>query len=123
MSKLQDKQFYIEQIKLGKSHRQISKNMNSSSIIRDELLKEGVIVLSKTVLDPKTRRNHRFYTLVDKPFVDTHWSDGTLKSRGNAFDLSTAKGIFSKSELAAAVNKGKPNNYNPPVQIIAYSRA
>jgi hypothetical protein len=55
--------------------------------------------------------------------VNNFWADGTPKSRGNAFDLSTAKGLFSKTELAASVNKGKPNNYNPPVQIIAYSRA
>jgi len=106
----------------------------SAAEIRDELLEEGYIQFQKVVRMGETRKNNYFYVLTDKQYsyteepkvqktVNNFWSDGTPKSRGNAFDLSTAKGLFSKTELAASVNKGKPNNYNPQVQIIAYSRA
>ena len=128
MSKLHDKQRYLEQIEKGKSHRQIAKNMQfsaSATIIRDELLEAGMIVLTKTKLDPKTKRNHLYYEstgidFYEEIYVDK-WEDGTPKSRGNAFDLSTARGLFSKTEIANATNKGRPNNYK--VQVIAYSRA
>lgn len=128
MSKLLDKQRYLEQIEKGKSHRQIAKNMQfsaSATIIRDELLEAGMIVLTKTKLDPKTKRNHLYYEstgidFYEEIYVDK-WEDGTPKSRGNAFDLSLARGLFTKTEIANSTNKGRPNNYK--VQVIAYSRA
>ena len=119
-----DKQFYIEQTKLGKSHRQIGKLMKLSSQIRDSLLSEGVIVLAETKYDPKSKRTNFFYKMAEKkPSNSFTWEDGTPKSRGNAFDITLAKGLFNKAEIANSINKGKPNNYNATVQIIAYSRA
>lgn len=129
MSKFNDKQRYLDYIANGKSHRQISKAGKwsvSSSIIRDELIRDGVITEDKVKMD-KNGKNHVFYKLTGKsipseaPF--SVWEDGTPKSRNNAFDLSIAKGLFNKSELAASQNKGKPLNYNIPIQVIAYSRA
>jgi len=119
-----DRQFYLDQIKLGKSHRQIGKLMKSSVEIRDSLLLEGIIVLERTQYDPKSKRTHSFYKMAEKKTSNAFaWEDGTPKSRGNAFDITSAKGLFSKAEIANSINKGKPNNYNPPVQVIAYSRA
>ena len=140
MSKSLAKLYYLEQLKLTNDHhRRIGNRMAtrfevSAAEIRDELLEEGYIQFQKVVRMGETRKNNYFYVLTDKQYsyteepkvqktVSNFWSDGTPKSRGNAFDLSTAKGLFSKTELAASVNKGKPNNYNPQVQIIAYSRA
>jgi hypothetical protein len=98
--------------------------MKFSVEIRDSLLLEGVIVLERTQYDPKSKRTNSFYKMAEKQmFNSLIWEDGTPKSRGNAFDITTAKGLFSKAEKAASMNKGKPNNYNPPVQVIAYSRA
>lgn len=128
MSKLHDKQRYIEETMKGKSHRQISKLGNwsvSTTMIRDELLRDGVIAQSHVAFD-KTKRSVVFYTVTGKEIpVETPstWEDGTPKSRGNAFDLSIAKGVFTKSELASVYNKGRPSNYNTPVQVIVYSRA
>lgn len=130
MSKSHDKQRYLDQIEKGRSHRQIAKNMKfsvSPTIIRDELIRDGMIVQSKVVMDKKTRKNLVYYMTTGKQMKVEHiqltWDDGTPKSSGNAFDLSTARGLFNKSELAASQNKGKPLNYNTPVQVIAYSRA
>ena len=129
MSKFHDKQRYLEETLKGKSHRQIAKQGKwsvSSTIVRDELIRDGVIVPIKTVMD-KAGKNHVYYELTGKAIPseinEQCWSDGTPKSRGNAFDLSIAKGLFNKSELAASLNKGKPLNYNIPIQVIAYSRA
>lgn len=140
MSKSLAKLYYIEQLKLTNDHhRKIANRMASrfevsAAEVRDELLAEGYIEFQKVTRKSETQKNNYFYVLTDKQYsyteepkfqktVSNFWSDGTPKSRGNAFDLSTAKGLFSKTELAASVNKGKPNNYNPPAQIIAYSRA
>jgi hypothetical protein len=140
LSKSLAKLYYIEQLKLTNDHhRRIANRMAtrfqiSAAEVRDELLEEGYIEFQKIVRMGETQKNNYFYVLTDKQYsyteepkvqktVSNFWSDGTPKSRGNAFDLSTAKGLFSKTELAASVNKGKPNNYNPPAQIIAYSRA
>lgn len=129
MSKFDDKQRYLGYIAKGKSHRQIAKMGRwtvSSSIIRDELLRDGVISEDKVKMD-KEGKNHVFFKLTGKTIPSqapqSVWEDGTPKSRGNAFDLSIAKGLYNKSELAASQNKGKPLNYNVPVQVIAYSRA
>jgi len=140
LSKSLAKLYYIEQLKLTNDHhRKIANRMASrfevsAAEVRDELLAEGYIEFQKVTRKSETQKNNYFYVLTDKQYsyteepkfqktVSNFWSDGTPKSRGNAFDLSTAKGLFSKTELAASLNKGKPNNYNPPVQIIAYSRA
>lgn len=140
MSKSLAKLYYLEQLKLTNDHhRKIANRMASrfevsAAEVRDELLAEGYIEFQKVTRKSETQKNNYFYVLTDKQYsyteepkfqktVSNFWSDGTPKSRGNAFDLSTAKGLFSKTELAASVNKGKPNNYNPPAQIIAYSRA
>lgn len=140
MSKLHAKLFYLEQLKDKPGHHRLIANRLtdrfnvSAAQIKDELLADGYIKLDKIVRMGETRKNNYFYVLTGKKFVyatepekqiavDGFWPCGTKKSSGNAFDLSTAKGIFSKTELAASVNKGKPNNYNSPVQIIAYSRA
>lgn len=127
--KFHDKQKYLEETLRGKSHRQISKQGKwsvSLTIVRDELIRDGVIVPIKTVMD-KTGKNHVFYKLTGKSIPveanEERWSDGTPKSRGNAFDLSVTKGLFNKAELAASQNKGKPLNYNIPIQVITYSRA
>ena len=129
MSKFDDKQRYLGYIAKGKSHRQIAKMGRwsvSSSIIRDELLRDGVISEDKVKMD-KEGKNHVFFKLTGRTIPSemprSVWEDGTPKSRGNAFDLSIAKGLFNKSELAASLNKGKPLNYNIPIQVIAYSRA
>ena len=103
-------------------------------MIKDELLAEGYIKLDKVVRMGETRKNNYFFVLTGKKFKHSYepeikvssvdfWPCGTKKSTGNAFDLSTTKGLFNKTELAASVNKGKPNNYNSTVQVIAYSRA
>jgi hypothetical protein len=138
LSKSLAKLYYIEQLKLTNDHhRKIANRMASrfevsAAEVRDELLEGGYIEFQKVTRKSATQKNNYFYVLTDKQYSYTEeskvqksnfWSDGTPKSSGNAFDLSTAKGLFSKTELAASVNKGKPNNYNPPVQIIAYSRA
>lgn len=105
-----------------------------AALIRDELLNEGYIKLDRFERIGKTSKNNHFYVLTGKKFAHSKepenkvsmkefWPCGTKKSTGNAFDLSTAKGLFNKAELAASINKGKPNNYNTPVQVIAYSRA
>lgn len=139
MSKSLAKLFYLDQLKLtGDHHRRIANRLTerfevSAAQIKNELLEEGYIKLNKVVRMGETQKNNYFYVLTGKKFteeaqkkkivVDAFWPCGTKKSTGNAFDLSTAKGLFTKAEIANAVNKGKPNNYNAPVQIIAYSRA
>ena len=139
MSKLAAKQFYLDQIKKDNSpHRRIANRMSrqtfgvSPALVKNELLKDGYIVIDKTVRLGETQKLNYYFKLTGKKLESVEevkriysdiWEDGTPKSRGNAFDLSIAKGLFNKSELAASQNKGKPLNYNIPVQIIAYSRA
>lgn len=140
MSKSLAKLFYLEQLKLTNDHhRRIANRLTerfhvSAAQIRDELIDGGYIKLNKVARMGETQKNNHFYVLTGKKFVfeeqpkniviaDKFWPCGTKKSTGNAFDLSTAKGLFNKAELAASVNRGKPNNYNATVQVIAYSRA
>lgn len=141
MSKSLAKLYYLEQLRdTNDHHRRIANRMTtrfqvSAAEVRDELLEEGYIEFQKVVRMGETQKNNYFYVLTDKKFTyeqepeqakpvfEENWPCGTKKSTGNAFDLSITKGLFSKTELAASVNKGKPNNYNPPAQIIAYSRA
>ena len=138
MSKLLAKQYYLDQIKKDNSpHRRIANRMAgkfdiSPALVKNELLKDGYITISKTVRLGETQKLNFYFELTGKKLQEQRkstasssdtWEDGTPKSRGNAFDLSIAKGLFNKSEIAASQNRGKPNNYNTPVQIIAYSRA
>lgn len=138
MSKLLAKQYYLDQIKKDNApHRKIANRMAgkfdvSPALIKNELLEEGYIRISKVVFIKGEQKRNFFFELTGKKLGEpkeikfkpsNKWEDGTPKSSGNAFDLSTAKGLFNKSELAASQNKGKPHNYNTPVQIIAYSRA
>lgn len=137
MSKSLAKQFYLDQMKLKKPHRIIAKAMYdkfeaSPTIIRDELVVDGIIRLINKVFIPNSNKFNYFYEITGKKLKlqkqkvaadPLFWPDGTAKSRGNAFDLSTAIGLFSKSEIANSINRGKPNNYNAQVQVIAYSRA
>lgn len=130
MSRLADKKAYMEQVAKGKAHRQISKNTKfsvSASIIRDELLKDGLIVPKKTVLHKNSGDNYVYFELSGKKLEqdDTpqFWSCGTPRSRGNAFDWANGKSsLFTKQDIANAANKGKPANYNP-YPISAYTRA
>lgn len=138
MSKLLAKQFYLDQIRKDNSpHRRIANRMAgkfdiSPALIKNELLKDGYITIAKTVRLGETQKLNFYFKLTGKKLdavqeikfssIDK-WEDGTPKSRGNAFDLSTARGLFSKTEIANSINKGRPNNYNIPVQVIAYSRA
>lgn len=137
MSKLLAKQFYLDQMKLKKPHRIIAKAMYdkfeaSPTIIRDELVVDGIIKLINKVFIPNSNKFNYFYEITGKKLElpkkkvavnPLFWPDGTAKSRGNAFDLSTAVGLFNKSEIANSVNRGKPNNYNAQLQVIAYSKA
>lgn len=135
MTKLLAKLYYLEQLASTKDHhRRIANRLTerfdvSAAQIKDELLEDGYIKLDRLVPNVKSGKNHYFFVLTDKKFqekslsVNSFWDDGTRKSTGNAFDLSTAKGLFTRAELANSVNKGKPNNYNTTVQVIAYSRA
>jgi hypothetical protein len=104
----------------------------SPALVKNELLKDGYITIAKTVRLGETQKLNFYFNLTGKKlhsapeqrFIsDSQWEDGTPKSRGNAFDISLAKGLFNKHELASSLNKGKPNNYNAPVQVITYSRA
>jgi hypothetical protein len=138
LSKLAAKQFYLDQIKKDNSpHRRIANRMAgkfdiSPALVKNELLKDGYITIAKTVRLGMTQKLNFYFKLTGKTLQSTseqrfvsnsHWEDGTPKSRGNAFDITFAKGLFSKAEIANSINKGKPNNYNTTVQMIAYSRA
>lgn len=140
MSKLLAKQYYLDQIKKDNSgHRRIANRMDrqnfgvSPALVKNELLKDGYITIEKAIRIGETQKLDYYFKLTGKKLsavqekktvtTTSFWEDGTPKSTGNAFDLSTAKGLFNKSEIAASQNKGKPTNYNIPVQVIAYSRA
>ena len=138
MSKLLAKQYYLDQIKKDNSpHRRIANRMAgkfdiSPALVKNELLKDGYITISKTVRLGETQKLNFYFELTGKKLQEQGkstssssdtWEDGTPKSRNNAFDLSIAKGLFNKSEIAASQNRGKQNNYNTQVQVIAYSRA
>lgn len=138
MSKLAAKQFYLDQVKKDNSpHRRIANRMAgkfdiSPALVKNELLKDGYITIAKTVRLGETQKLNFYFKLTGKTLQSTseqrfisesQWEDGTPKSRGNAFDITLAKGLFNKAEKAASMNRGKPNNYNAPVQMIAYSRA
>jgi len=131
---LQAKRFYLDQLKHGpKSHRTIQNNMAnkfevSASKIRDELIKDGLIVLDHYKnIGLSDRRNYTF-KLTGKRLNQnadgvTYWSDGLVKSTGNAFDWRSKEStLLSRQDIANARNAGKPTNYNPH-PITTFSRA
>ena len=127
---LQAKLYYLKQLENGpQSHRTITKRMSgkfleSAAKIKDDLVAEGLIVLTKKVLQDGGRYAY-FYKRTQKDFVVEEpqkvaptWEDGTTKSTGNAFDWRGPCNMFSKQELANMHQKYKNNN---PITI--YSRA
>ena len=114
--------------------RKISSRMRkrfdiSSAAVKNALLQEGLIVLSHSKREGATHKMNHYFKLTGKKlkeqkliaksvFSDT-WEDGTLKSKGNAFDLSVKPcTMFNKTELAQMQQKYHNNN---PITI--YSRA
>ena len=130
MNKYHDKKRYMDAVAKGRSHRRISKEGHwsvSSSIIRDELIRDGLIVQTKVVMDKKSGKNHVYYELTGKDLptqaAPEYWECGTRKSQGNAFDWNNGKiSLFTKQDLANARNQGRPANYNP-FPITTFSRA
>ena len=131
---LQAKRFYLEQLKHGpKAHRTIQNNMTnrfevSPSKIRDELIKEGYIVMADYKKTGLSDRRNYAYKLTGKSLNQsaddvTYWSDGLVKSKGNAFDWrSKDSTVLSRQDIANSRNAGRPTNYNPN-PITTYSRA
>jgi hypothetical protein len=100
----------------------------STAQIRDELLKDGLIEpdhIKNKIL--KDRRNWS-YKLTSKKLVEEtqdtqYWSDGMVKSTGNAFDWRSKEStLMSRQDIANARNAGRPHNYNP-YPVSAYTRA
>ena len=131
---LQAKRFYLDQLKHGpKSHRTIMNNMtskfdDSAAKVRDELLKEGLIVADQYKNIGLTEKRNYAYKLTGKKLNQdsndvTYWSDGLVKSTGNAFDWRSKQStLISKQDIANAKNAGRPHNYNPH-PITTFSRA
>jgi hypothetical protein len=131
---LQAKRFYLDQLKHGpKSHRTIMNNMaskfdDSAAKVRDELLKEGLIVADQYKNIGLTEKRNYAYKLTGKKLSQdtqavTYWSDGLVKSTGNAFDWRSKQStLISKQDIANAKNAGRPHNYNPH-PITTFSRA
>lgn len=131
---LQAKRFYLDQLKHGpKSHRTIMNNMASkfevsTAKIRDELVKEGLIVLDQYRNIGLTDKRNYSYKLTGKKLGDTTqtdqtWPEGHAKSTGNAFDWrSKESSLLSRQDIANAKNAGRPHNYNPH-PITTFSRA
>jgi hypothetical protein len=130
---LQEKQFFLEQLKDGPlALRKIANRMKrrfgaSPASIKDVLLLEGFIVLSHTQREGAMQKINHYFMLtgkkmaVPKPKIAVYsdtWEDGTVKSKGNAFDLSRKEStMFNKHEIAQM--RQKYNNH----QITTYSRA
>ena len=131
---LQAKRFYLEQLKHGpKGHRTIQNNMAnrfevSASKVRDELIKEGYIVMADYKKMGLLDKRNYSYKLTDKRFGATQqsgecWPEGHAKSTGNAFDWRGKDStVLSRQDIANARNTGRPTNYNPR-PITTYSRA
>jgi hypothetical protein len=100
----------------------------SPSKIRDELIKEGYIVMADYKKTGLSDRRNYSYKLTGKSLNQsaddvTYWSDGLVKSKGNAFDWrSKDSTVLSRQDIANSRNTGRPTNYNPR-PITTYSRA
>jgi hypothetical protein len=132
---LQEKQFFLSCLENGPvALRKISGRMRdrfdtSPAGIKDVLLMEGLIQLSHSKREGAMQKMNHYFKLtgkklneqepVKKPAVSEKWEDGTVKSKGNAFDWANKPcTLFNKSELAQM--KQKYHNNNP---ITIYSRA
>jgi hypothetical protein len=100
----------------------------SAAKIRDELLKEGLISPDQYKNIGLTDKRNYAYKLTGKKLNQdsngvTYWSDGLVKSTGNAFDWRSKEGsLLSRQDIANAKNAGRPTNYNPH-PITTFSRA
>jgi hypothetical protein len=131
---LQAKRFYLDQLKDGpKSHRTIQNNMASkfevsTAKIRDELIKDGYIVVANyKKMGLSEKRNYSYKLtgkrLGDSKQLDERWPEGHIKSTGNAFDWRGRDStLLSRQEIANSRNAGRPTNYNP-FPITTFSRA
>jgi len=131
---LQAKRYYLDQLKHGpKSHRTIMNNMAnkfevSTAKIRDELVKEGLIVLDQYKNIGLTDKRNYAYKLTGKKLTENtqdvaFWPDGSSKSTDNAFNWKNDRpSMFSKQEIANQRNSGRPHNYNPH-PITTFARA
>ena len=124
----QAKQFYLEQLKKGPmKHRSIMKRMagrfdDSPAEVRDELLKDGLIVAVSYSLIKGTNKRNYVYQLTnisEKMIKVDRWPCGQVKSKGNAFDWRNKdQSLYTKREIVQAQQVYKGNN-----QVIVYSRA
>lgn len=131
---IQEKQFFLNCLKNGPlALRKISNRMRekfeaSPAAIKDVLLREGLIELSHSKREGTLQKINHYYKLTGKKpnyemavdvVVSDKWEDGTVKSKGNAFDWSNKPcSLFNKAELAQM--RQKYHNNNP---ITTYSRA
>lgn len=139
-------QYYLNRLKNGPTNDKLIQNMInqkfnvSGSSVRNKLIADGVIELKIDGYDPKRMRNIFMVSLIDKNkakfveepkiqevksiVIDTHWPEGWKKSHGNAFDWrNTAKGLFSKAELAVMQTKIKANPNFTGDSVHTYSKA
>ena len=139
-------QYYIDRLKSGPMNDKIIQNsINtrfnvSAAAVRTKMIEDGVIRMTVGDYDHKRMRNILMVSLVDeskvkfvkehvsKPVtsivIETHWPEGWPKSHGNAFDWQkTAKGLFSKAELASMQAKIKSNPAFSSGGIHVYSKA
>jgi hypothetical protein len=101
----------------------------SPAAIKNALLSEGLIELSHVKREGQTQKINHYYKLTKKKLkaeeqqtpvvVSDKWDDGTPKSKGNAFDLSSStKSMFDNREIARMT---QTYHQNKPITI--YSRA
>lgn len=116
------------------SQRKIASRMSgrfttSPAAVKDALLRDGLIEVDCIKREGAAKKFNHYFRLTDKRFdAGSHsgvkkqqdkWEDGTPKSKGNAFDLSTPKkSMFDKGEIARMTQK---YHQNKPITI--YSRA
>lgn len=138
---LQEKRFYLEQLKDGPvSHRIIMSRMSnrfktSAAAVRDALVAEKLIVLHSKKRLGTTTKNDYFFKLTKKKLVaekqqieipkqqvhvvEDCWPDGQPKSLDNVFNWrNKEQGLYTKRELVVAQQK-----YHNNSQITVYSRA
>lgn len=111
-----EKLFYLECLKDGKeAHELIRKKMNrrsmgSATAARDALIKSGHVRMAGYKVNNSGKKLY-YFELTGKKFSEKEnevssspyvWDDGSMKSRGNAFDWRNfSKGLYTPSELAA----------------------
>jgi hypothetical protein len=131
---IEEKKYFLSCLQDGPLDiRKISNRMRkrfsaSPAAVKDSLLEEGIIELSHTVRENQAQKINHFFVLTGKQLTEPNliykpwsdkWEDGSLKSKGNAFDLSVKPcTMFSKTEIAHMNQKYHNNN---PITI--YSRA